>query len=114
MALSARIRGARAVVVMPVTTPSIKVEAVRYLGGEVVLSGETFDDANAHARTIAAEQGLTFVHPFDDLDVIAGRGPWGSNCFSNSTARWTPSSCRSAAAGWPLAWLRTPSFCVGM
>jgi threonine dehydratase len=74
VALSARQLGCRAVIVMPVTTPQVKVDAVRALGGEVVLSGESFSDAYGHARELEAKKGLTFVHPFDDPDVIAGQG----------------------------------------
>jgi threonine dehydratase len=74
VALAAKRRGIRAVIVMPVTTPRIKIEAVRDLGGEVVLQGDDFDAANAHARALEREQGLCFVHPFDDPDVIAGQG----------------------------------------
>ena len=74
VALSARRLGIPAFVVMPVTTPRIKVDAVRKLGGEVVLEGDTYDDAYAHARRLEAERGLTFIHPFDDPDVIAGQG----------------------------------------
>ena len=72
VALSARKLGCRAVIVMPVTTPTLKVDAVRARGGEVVLQGESFSDAYQHALKLQAEQGLTFVHPFDDPDVIAG------------------------------------------
>lgn len=74
VALSAQKLGARAVVVMPVTTPGIKVEAVKARGADVVLFGETFDAAHAHARRLEVEQGLIFVHPHDDPDVIAGQG----------------------------------------
>ena len=77
VALAANRKGIRAVIVMPVTTPSIKVEAVRSLGGEVVLHGDTYDDAYAHARQLEKEQQLTFIHPFDDPDVIAGQGTIG-------------------------------------
>ncbi len=77
VALAAQRKGIRAVVVMPVTTPSIKVEAVKSLGGEVVLHGDTYDDAYAHARQLEAGQQLTFIHPFDDPDVIAGQGTIG-------------------------------------
>jgi len=77
VAMAAATRNARAVIVMPVTTPAIKVAAVRSLGGEVVLFGEGFDDAYAHAREIEARTGATFVHPFDDPDVIAGQGTIG-------------------------------------
>jgi len=74
VALAANRRNTRAVIVMPVTTPSIKVEAVRELGGEVILHGDTYDDAYAHARTLEQERGLVFIHPFNDPDVIAGQG----------------------------------------
>jgi threonine dehydratase len=74
VALSAQRLGIRAVICMPTTTPPIKVNAVRALGGEAVLIGDGYDDAYAHALKLQAEQGLTFVHPFDDPDVIAGQG----------------------------------------
>jgi threonine dehydratase len=77
VSLAARKFGARAVVVMPVTTPAIKVHAVRQLGGEVILHGLTYDDAYAKAVALAEEQNLTFIHPFDDPDVIAGQGTIG-------------------------------------
>ena len=69
--------GLRAVIVMPQHTPMVKVERTRGFGAEVVLHGETFDDAREHALTLAAAQGLTFIHPFDDADVIAGQGTIG-------------------------------------
>ncbi len=78
VALAAKKRGVRAVVVMPVTTPTIKVDAVRALGGEVVLSGDAYDDAYAHARRLEEQQGLAFIHPFDDPLVIAGQGTIGA------------------------------------
>ncbi|EHR70006.1 threonine ammonia-lyase, biosynthetic, long form [Burkholderiales bacterium JOSHI_001] len=74
VALSARRLGCRAVIVMPVTTPRLKVDAVAALGGEVVLHGDSYSDAYGHALTLQKSQGLTFVHPFDDPDVIAGQG----------------------------------------
>ena len=74
VALSAKRLGCRAVIVMPVTTPRLKVDAVAALGGEVVLHGDSYSDAYTHAMGLQAEQGLTFVHPFDDPDVIAGQG----------------------------------------
>ena len=77
VALSASKLGCRAVIVMPTTTPALKVDAVRARGGEVVLHGESFTDAYQHALKLQAEQGLTFVHPFDDPDVIAGQGTIG-------------------------------------
>jgi len=74
VALSAHKLGTRAVIVMPVTTPQVKVEGVKALGGEVVLHGESYSDAYLHACELEKQQGLTFVHPFDDPDVIAGQG----------------------------------------
>lgn len=69
--------GLRAVIVMPVTTPTVKVERTRGFGAEVLLFGETFDEAREHAQALAAAQGLSFVHPFDDEAVIAGQGTIG-------------------------------------
>ncbi len=74
VALAARRLGCTAVIVMPVTTPRLKIDAVKALGGEVVLHGESYSDAYGHAMALQAERGLTFVHPFDDPDVIAGQG----------------------------------------
>ncbi len=74
VALSANKLGTRAVIVMPSTTPQLKIDAVRALGGEVVLYGESYSDAYDHAATLEKKNGLTFVHPFDDPDVIAGQG----------------------------------------
>jgi threonine dehydratase len=74
VALAARKLGCRAVIVMPVTTPQVKIDAVRARGAEVVLQGDSYSDAYAHALQTQAEQGLVFVHPFDDPDVIAGQG----------------------------------------
>ncbi len=74
VALSAHRLGTRAVIVMPVTTPQVKVDAVKTLGGEVVLQGDSYSDAYQPAVTLEKEQGLTFVHPFDDPYVIAGQG----------------------------------------
>lgn len=77
VALAAQRKNARAVIVMPVTTPTIKIDAVRSLGGEVILHGDTYDDAYARARELEQEQGLTFIHAFDDPAVIAGQGTIG-------------------------------------
>jgi threonine dehydratase len=74
VALAAKRRGIPAVIVMPQTTPDIKVNAVRDLGGEVVLHGDDYDSAYEHAQAIVRERNLAFVHPFDDPDVIAGQG----------------------------------------
>jgi threonine dehydratase len=73
------------VIVMPKTTPSIKVDAVVALGGEAVLHGAAYDDANAYARELEAAQGLCFVHPFNDPDVIAGQATVGLELAS----QWT-------------------------
>jgi threonine dehydratase len=77
VALSARRLGITATIVMPVTTPAIKVDAVRYLGGKVVLHGDTFEEAHDRARALEKAEGLTFVHPYDDPEVIAGQGTIG-------------------------------------
>ena len=69
--------GLRAVIVMPLHTPTVKVERTRGFGAEVLLHGETFDEARERALQLAAEQGLSFIHPFDDPLVIAGQGTIG-------------------------------------
>ncbi len=74
VALGASRLGCRAVIVMPTTTPQVKIEAVKALGGEVVLHGDSYSDAHQHAVALEKKQGLTFVHPFDDPEVIAGQG----------------------------------------
>ena len=74
VALSAKKLGCRAVIVMPTSTPGIKIDAVRSRGGEVVLHGDSFDEAYAHAVELEKAEKLTFVHPFDDPEVIAGQG----------------------------------------
>ena len=74
VALSASELGTTAIIVMPVTTPLVKVNAVKMRGGEVILHGDTYDDAYAYARQLETEKNLTFIHPFDDPDVIAGQG----------------------------------------
>ena len=74
VALSAQRLGTRAVIVMPTTTPQVKIDAVRGFGGDVLLFGESYSDAYTHAAALEKQQGLTFVHPFDDPDVIAGQG----------------------------------------
>ncbi len=77
VALAAGRRGTRAVIVMPVTTPSIKVDAVLALGGEVILHGDNYDDAYVRALELAEAENLVFIHPFDDPAVIAGQGTIG-------------------------------------
>jgi threonine dehydratase len=80
VALSAAKLGCRALIVMPTTTPQLKIDAVKARGGasvEIVLFGESYTDAHSHAMTLEQEHKLTFVHPFDDPDVIAGQGTIG-------------------------------------
>ena len=77
VALSAGRLGCRAVIVMPVTTPKLKSDAVQALGGEVVLHGDSYSDAYAHAMALQKEHQSVFIHPFDDPDVIAGQGTIG-------------------------------------
>ncbi|MBI2384061.1 MAG: threonine ammonia-lyase, biosynthetic [Gammaproteobacteria bacterium] len=74
VALAGKKLGIQAWIVMPRTTPPIKVDAVRALGGHVVLHGDTYDEAAAHARELAEGKRMTLVHPYDDPDVIAGQG----------------------------------------
>ncbi|MDE2401227.1 MAG: threonine ammonia-lyase, biosynthetic [Burkholderiales bacterium] len=77
VALGARRLGCQATIVMPVTTPQVKIDAVANFGGDkvtIVLHGESYSDAALHAKMLEAKQGMTFVHPFDDPDVIAGQG----------------------------------------
>lgn len=75
VAYAAKLAGAGAVIVMPTTTPLMKVNRTRSYGAEVVLHGDVFDEALAHANRLAAEKGYTFIHPFNDLDVATGQGP---------------------------------------
>lgn len=74
LAEAARLMNVKATIVMPKTTPDIKVANVRARGGKAVLVGDSFDEALAHAKKLEAEKGLTFIHPFDDPDIIAGQG----------------------------------------
>ena len=74
VALASRRLGVRALIVMPETTPRIKVDAVRALGAEIVLHGVSYDETQAKAKALAAERDLVYVHPFDDPDIIAGQG----------------------------------------
>lgn len=74
VALACKVLGIKAVIVMPQTTPEIKVNSVRARGAKVVLKGDAFDEAAAHARDLIAEKGYTYIPPYDDEDVIAGQG----------------------------------------
>src|SRR5512139_496663 len=87
VAFSARQLGLRAVIVMPRTTPEIKVEAVAAMGAEVVLEGDSYSDAQAHCDRLAVERGLSFVHPFDDPLVIAGQGTIGEEILRQAHGR---------------------------
>ena len=84
VALAAQKLGCRAVIVMPVTTPKIKVDAVKARGAEVHLHGDTYDEAQVEARRIERSRKLTFVHPYDDPDVIAGQGTIGMEILRQS------------------------------
>ena len=77
VALAAERLGCHAVIVMPLTTPAMKVRAVAARGAEVILHGDTYDEACQQARVLEQERGLTFIHPFDDPEVIAGQGTVG-------------------------------------
>ena len=74
VAYAAKLAGVKATVVMPVTTPLIKVNRTKSYGADVVLYGNVFDEACAHAYELADEHGYTFVHPFNDLEVATGQG----------------------------------------
>lgn len=74
VALAAQKLNCRAVIVMPTTTPRIKINAVKSRGAEVILTGDSYSEAYAHALTLEKAENLTFVHPYDDPDVIAGQG----------------------------------------
>ncbi|HVB48898.1 MAG TPA: threonine ammonia-lyase, biosynthetic [Burkholderiales bacterium] len=85
VALAAQKLGCRAVIVMPVTTPRIKVEAVAARGAEVVLHGDSYSDAYARAMQLKRRRGLSFVHPYDDPEVIAGQGTIGMEILRQHT-----------------------------
>ncbi len=85
VALAAQKLRCRAVIVMPVTTPRIKVDAVAARGAEVVLHGDSYDEAHAHAVRLKRRRGLAFVHPYDDPDVIAGQGTIGMEILRQHT-----------------------------
>jgi threonine dehydratase len=86
VALAAQRLGCKAVIVMPVTTPRIKVDAVAARGAEVVLHGDSYDEAYRHALQIKARRGLAFVHPYDDPEVIAGQGTIGMEILRQHAA----------------------------
>ncbi|MEQ1531678.1 MAG: threonine ammonia-lyase, biosynthetic, partial [Methylococcales bacterium] len=74
VALSAKKLGIKAMIVMPKTTPEIKIKSVKSRGAKIVLFGDSYDEAYGHAQELAAQKGMVFIHPFDDPDVIAGQG----------------------------------------
>ena len=82
VALSASRLGIKSVIVMPKTTPTIKINAVKNLGGEAVLFGDTYDEAHAHARELEQSTGFAYIHPFNDTDTIAGQGTIGVELLS--------------------------------
>lgn len=85
VAFSARHLGIKATIVMPKTTPSVKVDNVRRMGGRAVLHGDAFDDARIHAAKLMEEKGLTYIPPYDDMDVIAGQGTVGMEILRQHT-----------------------------
>ncbi|MCB1872257.1 MAG: threonine ammonia-lyase, biosynthetic [Gammaproteobacteria bacterium] len=85
VAMSAGRLGIRALIVMPRTTPLIKVEAVRSFGARTVLFGDSYDEAYEHSKGLAIEKGMSFIHPFDDVDVIAGQGTIGMEILRQHT-----------------------------
>ena len=87
LALAAAKLGIKATIVMPKTTPHIKVDAVRSRGGKVVLHGDTYDEASQHAQQLVEERQLTYVHPFDDPEVIAGQGTVGMEILRQHPGR---------------------------
>jgi threonine dehydratase len=87
VAFSARRLNARAVIVMPVTTPDIKVTAVRELGGEVILHGDSYSESADYCRKLVEEKGMTYIHPFDDDLVIAGQGTVADEILRQSAGR---------------------------
>ncbi len=102
VALSAVKLGIKAVIVMPTTTPEIKVDSVRSLGAEVCLQGENFDEASDYAKQLSANEGYTLVPPFDDEDVIAGQGTVGKELLqqdSHLTHIFVPVGGGGLAAG---------------
>ncbi len=85
MALSGQTLGIKTTIVMPVTAPQLKVQACRSRGAQVVIFGDTFDDAYHHAVMLQQQEGLTFIHPFDDEEVIAGQGTVGKEILEQCT-----------------------------
>src|SRR5690625_4466736 len=89
LAMGAKHLGIKATIVMPRTTPQIKVDAVRSRGAKVVLHGDSYDEASAHAQEMVELKGVTYIHPFDDPDVIAGLRSDDMSTLSNYTTPHT-------------------------
>lgn len=87
VAFSARRLGIEATIVMPVTTPQIKIDAVRGFGAEVMLHGDNYSEAADHCRSLMTKTGMTFIHPFDDELVIAGQGTVADELLRQSSSR---------------------------
>ena len=85
VALSAQMLGITALIVMPVTTPEIKVNSVAARGAKIILFGDSYDEAYVHAKVLADEKNMTFIHPYDDSDVIAGQGTIGMEILRQKT-----------------------------
>jgi len=85
VAMSARHLNMKATIVMPTTTPEIKVQSVRHFGGKVILRGDTYDEAQVYATQLARDEGMTYVHPYDDPEVIAGQGTIGMEILRQHT-----------------------------
>lgn len=85
LALAAMKMGVKASIVMPRTTPQIKVDAVRSRGGKVILHGDTYDEASGYAKKLCADKGMSYVHPYDDPEVIAGQGTIGMEILRQHT-----------------------------
>ena len=98
VALAAQRLNCHATIVMPVTTPQIKMQAVEARGATVVTHGDSYDEAYAHARELATEARATFVHPYDDPDVIAGQGTVGMEILRQHTGAIHAIFHRSVAA----------------
>lgn len=86
VALAAKKLGSKALIVMPKTTPDIKVKSVKAHGAKIVLHGDSYDDAYAHAMELVKEKNLTFIHPYDDPEVIAGQGTVGMEILRQHNA----------------------------
>ena len=87
VAYSAKKLGLKSVIVMPITSPLIKINAVKNFGGKVVLFGDNFDEAYNHATSLAKKENYTFIHAYDDKDVIAGQGTIGKEIIEQTDSK---------------------------